>query len=549
MIKIPNKVINYKDHKKSFINFCSDHKKIILPFLFILFYILFYFLLDFSTQSLVPHDEGLYARRSRLVEESYNWFSSPFDKPHHKTIGSYWFIALSIRLFGYSELALRLPSIFFSFLCLFISYLIGTRIANKKAALISVFSLSAMPLWLQYSRYASPDIPFVLCILLVILFFLKFLDAKYTKNKYLYIFLSGIFVSTGFFIRSYMVIVPLVGLAPFLIYNLNRSKDIFKFIFITGIFFGSIPTSINLFFSYKKFGFTGISVLFDFAKDKAVGGIDFNNLLLIPLNYLYLTFPVGILLILLLVFTSSINKINYPLLFYCYPILSLTILLCMSTSYLHYYLFLLPPLSILFATKIQAFTFRFSRSKNLISLFLSIFITIICSAFLYLLIFNYDFIKENSYGKALLAYLVIFMLLLSLVASIRFLFDTKNTKYNLLKFLYNIIIPQYVSVSLLYNFGLVGNPSFKLKSFINDENVSSILKSNTIYLYNVDSKINTLLRYYLPSAKVVSSNEDILNLNYIITSDRNSLYEFGNESLFKSIKSFDNHFLLMNISK
>ena len=96
---------------------------------------------------------------------------------------------------------------------------------------------------------------------------------------------------------------------------------------------------------------------------------------------------------------------------------------------------------------------------------------------------------------------------------------------------------------------MVGNTSFKLKSFINDENVSSILKSNTIYLYNVDSKINTLLRYYLPSAKVVSSNEDILNLNYIITSDRNSLYEFGNESLFKSIKSFDNHFLLMNISK
>ena len=186
---------------------------IILPLLIALIYILFYVLVDFSSQSLVAHDEGLYARRARLIEYSDNWFSPPFPSPHHKTLGSYWFIALAIRLFGNSELALRLPSIIASFFCLISSYLIALKITNKKSALISVFSLSSMPLWIQYSRYASPDILFVLCILLVILFFLKSLDSPQFYKQYFYILVSGFFISTSFFIRSYMAFVPLIGLS------------------------------------------------------------------------------------------------------------------------------------------------------------------------------------------------------------------------------------------------------------------------------------------------------------------------------------------------
>mgnify|MGYP003314760352 CR=1 FL=1 len=166
MRNISNKVINYTINRPEVINFISKYKRILIFSFVIISYLFFYFFIDFSTQSLVAHDEGLYARRSRLVEESYNWFSSPFDTPHHKTIGSYWLIALSIRLFGNSEFVLRLPSVLSSFICLVISYLIAVKISNKKSALISIVSLSSMPLWIQYSRYASPDIPFVLFILL-----------------------------------------------------------------------------------------------------------------------------------------------------------------------------------------------------------------------------------------------------------------------------------------------------------------------------------------------------------------------------------------------
>ena len=131
-MQIPlSNVINYMKIKVVVLNFFLKNKKIILPFFAVLFFISLYFLIDFSSQSLVAHDEGLYARRARLIESSANWFSPPFTSPHHKTLGSYWFTALSIRLFGNSELALRLPSILSSFFCLISSYLIAFKITNR----------------------------------------------------------------------------------------------------------------------------------------------------------------------------------------------------------------------------------------------------------------------------------------------------------------------------------------------------------------------------------------------------------------------------------
>ena len=549
MRNISNKVINYTINRLEFINFISKHKRILIPSFVIISYLFFYLFIDFSTQSLVAHDEGLYARRSRLIEESFNWFSSPFSTPHHKTLGSYWLIALSIRLFGTNEFALRLPSLVCSFLCLISTYFIALKISNKKAAFIAVFSLSSIPLWIQYSRYASPDMPFVLCILLVILFFLKFLESKRERYKFFYILISGLFISTSFFIRSYMMFVPLIGLSPFLAFHLFRTKNFYRSFFILGFSIGSIPTAINLFYSYKKFGISGISSLFDFARKQAFGGFDFINLLLTPLNYLYLTFPIGILFVILLLFTKSNNKIKYPLLIYFYPLVSFVILLFMSTTYPHYYLFLLPSLSLLFSVNIQSYTYRFLCSKELIKYLLISLVTII-SLILVSVPFFYNkyFVIQND-NKSIFIYIISTFIIFSFIFSLRYLYDTRNSEFNLIKFLYNLIIPQYISLSLLYNFGVIGNPNQNTKLFLNDKNVSSIISNNTIYLYNVDSKIQTLLSYYLPHSEIIKSPTDIEHLNYVITSDISILKYYEDKSIFKLIDNIDNHFLLINISK
>ena len=549
MLNIPTKVTNISKAKIVIINFFLNRKRIFVPLLFIFLFLIFYFFIDFSSQNLVAHDEGLYARRSRLLEESYNWFSPPFSTPHHKTLGSYWFIALSIRLFGNSELALRLPSILASIVCLFISYYIALKITNKKAALISVFSLSSMPLWIQYSRYASPDIIFVLCVLLVILFFLKFLDNKSNVKNFIYIFFSGFFISIAFFIRSYMIFVPLIGLAPFLGFHLFRARTIFKSLFLSGILFGSLPTLISLIFAYKKFGNRAISSLFDFVEKQAIGNLDFSTYYYAPINFLYLTFPIGIILVILIVFTYSNNLVKYPLLIYCYPLLSTSILLCMTTYYPHYFLFLLPSLAIIFGNKIQSFSFRFYVSKFTIKYLLSFLLILITLILVLFLIYFNDYFLDFSYTQKILVYSLSLVLILSYISSIRFLFNISNNQINLIKVFYNLIIPQYISLSLFFNFGILGNPNYKTKEFLKDKVINSIISSNTIYLFQVDSKIQTLLSFYLPSSKVVNKLEDIRIDDYIITNNSITLNILNGKKVFKSIRKFDNHFLLMKKQK
>ena len=541
--------IIYKVNKINIINFYTKNKRFLIPFLVVVSYVLFYFLIDLSSQSLVAHDEGLYARRSRLVEESSNWFSAPFPSPHHKTIGSYWFIALSIRIFGNSELALRLPSILASFLCLITLYLISLKISNKKVALISIFSLSSMPLWIQYSRYASPDMIFVLCILLTILFYLLFLESSENLNKSFYIFFSGLFISISFFIRSYMTFVPFIGLIPFFVFHFNKEKKCYKNNFLIGLLLGSIPTCFNIYFSYQKFGIKGITSLFDFAKKQVVGQVDFNNFLLIPLKYFYLTFPIGVILIILLIFTKPINNVKYPHLIYFYPLISLLLLIFMSTTYPHYYLFLLPSLSILFSERLQSYSFRFIFSKSIIKFilgFLIIGFSILILSFI--LFFNRSFIT-NYLNNSTLIYFISFFVILSFIFSLRYLFYNKSNSFNLIKLLFNLIIPQYISISLLYNFGIIGNPNSIIKSFISDKDMSPILKANTIYLYNVDTKIQTLLSFYLPSSKVLKSYEYVNSNDYIITSVEQSLLTFNDRSTFRPIRKIDKHVLLLKTSK
>tara|TARA_Y100001968_G_scaffold144803_1_gene132209 strand:- start:125 stop:622 length:498 start_codon:yes stop_codon:yes gene_type:complete len=158
-------------------------------------------------------------------------------------------------------------------------------------------------------------------------------------------------------------------------------------------------------------------------------------------------------------------------------------------------------------------------------------------------------IIEFSNGSPLLIYIISSFFVLSFIFSIRQLFVFRNKDFNLINFFYSIIIPQYISLSLLYNFGVLGNPNFKTKSFLRDKYVSSIVKENTIYFYKLDNKIETLLSYYLPSSKIIKSSESINNYKYIVTSDSELINNLEDNSGFRVSREFDDNFLLINISK
>ena len=99
----------------------------------------------------------------------------------------------------------------------------------------------------------------------------------------------------------------------------------------------------------------------------------------------------------------------------------------------------------------------------------------------------------------------------------------------------------------MFNFGVLGNPNHNTKIFLKDADVSSIINSNTIYLFSVDSKIQTLLSYYLPSSVIVDDFEVVSKYKYVITSNANSLEKLKLKQIFVPVKKFDNHLLLMNI--
>ena len=159
------------------------------------------------------------------------------------------------------------------------------------------------------------------------------------------------------------------------------------------------------------------------------------------------------------------------------------------------------------------------------------------------------YILGNSKGNPLIVYILISLILLSYITSLRFLFNIKNQNSNLINVFYNIIIPQYISLSLLSNFGILGNPNHNTKIFLKDADVSSIINSNTIYLFSVDSKIETLLSFYLPSSRIVDDFEVISKYKYVITSNFNLLKKLDLNQFFIPVKKFDNHLLLMNIGK
>ena len=112
---------------------------------------------DASQQSLTAWDEGLYMWRARLfLDQSEAW--SPFAQAHHKTPGHYWIVALSMRLFGVSDITARLPFVLLALLSAWLVYGIGSQILGRRAGALASLILGTSYLWAVYSRRVSPDL-------------------------------------------------------------------------------------------------------------------------------------------------------------------------------------------------------------------------------------------------------------------------------------------------------------------------------------------------------------------------------------------------------
>ena len=112
-----------------------------------------------------------------------------------------WFIALSIYTFGNNEFAVRFPSLILSLLAIYLTYLIGCYLFDKKTGLMAAFfhSINGLLIEVAGGRLSSDHVEtcFIFFIELAILFCVL---SIIKKNKYYLSFLIGVF--TGLAILS-----------------------------------------------------------------------------------------------------------------------------------------------------------------------------------------------------------------------------------------------------------------------------------------------------------------------------------------------------------
>ena len=495
-----------------------------------------------ENHSLVAHDESLYANRAKLIIDTNNWFT-PFEKAHHKTIGSYWLIALSFKLFGINEFSARLPSYIFSILSLFVLYKIVKNISGFEIGLISIFTLSSSFLWFSYSKYCSPDTLYIFFNLISILYLLKIKNflKEPIKNKYL--LLSGLFLSLPFFVRSYLQLLPLISLFPFILFKIRKLR--FKNIkyFILGFFIGLIPLIVYYYISYQTYGLDSLIRPYILLEQKTFTENDiFEGLIFYPRNLLLLTTPFFIFLIKGSIYIIKNKSKEVQILLVFTPLINIFILMLTASKYSHYGLFTIPLLASNASFGIyETFKNKSNGSKLTLRIFAGL-VFIIGTLFFLGSILNLHL--KISYQFSLIEIILISILSsISIFISLNLLFKTNSKSSNINKIL-SIFFIQISILTLLFSSGAIGNPNNDFKDFLYQPDIKKLIKNNQIYLIGeFNSKNLNLFKFYIPKSKKIKTTEiPEIGTIYGIISDKDIIkyndsinVEFINLKKFKDI--------------
>jgi len=522
------------------------NKNLILSSISILILLSFCTLFFIDNHSLVAHDESLYANRAKLIIDSNNWFT-PFEKAHHKTIGSYWLIALSFKIFGISEFSARLPSNIFSILSSFVLFKILKEISRWEVGIISIFTLSSSFLWFSYGRYCSPDSLYIFLNLLSILYLLKtnnFLK-EHIKDKYL--FISGLFISLPFFVRSYLQLLPLISLFPLILFKLKKFSLKNTRFFFTGFFVGLIPLIIYYYISYRIYGFDSFVKPYMLLQQKALTENDiFEGFLFYPRNIILLTTPFFVFLIsgTLYILKNKSREIQILLVFT--PFINIIVLMLTASKYSHYGLFSIPLLASNASFGIYE---SFKNKSNLSKLTIRIFggLLLIISTLIFLgSIFNSHL---NIFSKLGLiqGFIIFFLLLISIFLSLNIFRKTNSESININKILLIFFIQIFI-LNIFFTNGIIGNPNNDIKVFIYQPDIKKIINNKPIYIIGgLDDKNLHLFQFYLPNSKLVKttqipkketiygliSDKDIIKFNDSIKTKFINLKKFKDVNLIK----------------
>ncbi|MEA5552852.1 glycosyltransferase family 39 protein [Anabaena cylindrica UHCC 0172] len=486
------------------------------PFTNLLIWLLPLLLFSSGENSLMSHDEALYARRARLMFESGDWIA-PWGNAHHKTPGFYWLIAIFYKLFGVSDISARIPSMIAGILSILIIYEITKIILNQKLAYLASAILSVTFLWLQYCRLAAPDVPMILLILIAIYSLLK--AELYPKFRFGYGFIVGVSLALCFLMRSFMILLPIMALLPYLIWEHPRHRHLSNPMLYVGALVGLIPTLVWLWFNWLRYSGDSWGQLLGFVIQLGSHEQHGNNILFYFWNLPLKSFPWSgfAILGLILVIRNPIPR--YQLLLVGFPIILFTEISIFSTRLSHYSLCIYPFISIFAAvgldwlariyqikksTKIKAYLPRnISYAVGVLGIIFAIAGAVVLVA---------GIVDIQKYAiLALISGLGCLIIPLVWIGRYHFNYQFLTAHY----WINGWLIASWLSIATAGNLGLLGdfNPEFRV--FFQQESIATILQNYPVSFVKLDGKNAVLIDFYTPiHGQQVDSISQLSALSY-----------------------------------
>lgn len=456
---------------------------------------------DLDHQSLMAHDEGLYARRARVMVDTGDWVH-PWDVPQHKTPGPYWVVALFIQFLGRHEIAVRLPSVLASIGCILLTYAIGRRLLTPTGALLGALSLGVAPLWLQYSRLATPDVLFTGLILLAV--WLLLLATEKQKSPWLYL-AAGITLGITILVRSALAIVPLACLFPYL---LGR-QHLKQWSLYLGVLVGLLPTGIWLWLCWQRYDMAVINALINFpvsqslTADRAKSPL-FYLVNLLGNDFLWVFFALAGVILLLITLVRAKHKLAQLIepqisLLLIYPITYLGVLSFASTKLPHYAIPTYPFLAML--TGYAMSRLEQTVPRRLLKHFLNAVNGLLACVGSLLAVTAILALATNSLPSTddirPYAPIALGLGLMWLAASL--LWFQPGPK-PITSWLGLLLLGHWISLTIAWGTADLGNINPEMKALLIRDDIKPILQTESIdFSPGLNSKRSTLLRFYTPN--------------------------------------------------
>ncbi|MUG95426.1 phospholipid carrier-dependent glycosyltransferase [Scytonema sp. UIC 10036] len=487
------------------------------PYISLLLWTLPLLLFNSGQDSLMAHDEGLYAWRSRFMVESGDWIH-PWSTPHHKTPGPYWLIASAYTLFGINETSVRLPSAMAGILSVLLLYEIGRILLGKKVGWLAAAILSVEFLWLQYSRLGTPDVPMIFLVLLAIWSFLK--AELHPRYRFFWSFLAGLSFGLGFLVRSFMIVLPIVALLPYLIWEHRRHRHLTNPMLYLGFVVGLIPTGIWLWLNFHHYGKNGFAELINFVMKLSSGDRNNNGLEFYFWNLPVRAFPWFFVSLLGLGVVLRRPIPRYHLLLIGFPLTLFVELTLFPTRLPHYSLTLYPFIALLGAVGLnwlgRGYTnFRLvmetdkgtrrqntqgiphsltpsSLARNLSYAFGGLGVVLSVAGVVAFTIGDAEVRKYATMGLVLgIGWLILLAIWIA-----RYHYDQKflTVRY----WIAGWLIPAWLTLAVAGSTGIIGDYNPDLKAFIHQPEIAQVLSSSPVYFVQIGGKTGVLLNFYTP---------------------------------------------------